>query len=364
MGHPTYRIVVVSLIGTFLGFGGSASRAVAGSTDGLAGFEELAFEIINEPIRLSGTLTLPSATGPHPCVVLLAGSGAQLRDSDALGFKMYQVLAHYLAQQGIASLRYDKRGAGQSGGSFEKSTLSDFADDAVAAVHCLAERGDIDPDRIGLCGHSEGGWVGALATTRLREVDFLVLLSTFALSVEEADRIQAQAMAAVQGTDESEFRELQLLQERIYRAARSGQVDETLKSEIRKQVVKGMERLPEDQRPPVDPFVQSQIENVLSPSFRYLLDFDPREVFGKVECPTLATYGELDRVVPAKINQAEMEAIFRENDNAEVTTQFIPKANHFYMEAQTGAPEEISQLEKAFVPGFLEVVRDWILRKN
>jgi pimeloyl-ACP methyl ester carboxylesterase len=360
MGHLTYRIIVVSLIGTFLGLGANASKASAGSADGLASFEELAFEIINEPIRLSGTLTLPSATGPHPCVVLLAGSGAQLRDADALGFKMYQVLAQYLAQQGIASLRYDKRGSGQSGGNFEKSTLSEFADDAVAAVQCLAERSDIDRDRIGVCGHSEGGWVAALAATRLREVDFLVLLSTFAVSVEEAGRIQAQAMAAVQGTDESELRKMQLLQERIYKAARSGEIDETLKSEIRKQVVERLERFPENQRPPVDPFVQSQIENILSPAFCYLLDFDPRRVLGKIECPVLAIYGGLDTTVPAKPNQKALESIFRDNDRAELSIRLIPKANHFYMEAKTGTPEEISQLEKEFAPGFLEAVSEWI----
>jgi pimeloyl-ACP methyl ester carboxylesterase len=364
MGHPIYRAFFVALLSALLAIGTGASRVLACSADDLADFEELDFEVPNGPITLSGTLTLPSRDGVNPCVVLLAGSGPQLRDANVLGFKFYQVLAHHLARQGIASLRYDKRGFGESGGDFKKSTLSDFADDAVAAVHCLAERAEIDDKRIGLCGHSEGGWVAALAASRLRKVDFLILLSTFALSVEEADRIQTQAMASVQGMDESELQELQLMQKRIYQAARSGEVDETLKAEIHKQVVKQLERFPEDRRPAVDPLVQSEIERIQGPAFRYLLDFTPKEVFAKVECPTLAIYGEMDPAVPAKPNQTAIESVFRENDNAELIIQVIPRANHFYMEAKTGAPEELPQLKKEFVPGFLDIVSDWILRNE
>lgn len=299
-----------------------------------------------------------------PASCYLQGVVLRHEDADALGFKFHRVLAHFLAQNGIASLRYDKRGVGQSTGSYAESTLSDFAGDAVAAAHSLSGRVEIDSKRIGLCGHSEGGWVAALAASRLQDANFLILLSTFPLGIEEAGRAQAEAMGRAQGTDDSEVQELQLLQERVYKAARSGEVDETLKLEIRKQVVKGLEMLPAKQRPPVDPFVHSQIENILSPGFLYLLDFDPREVFRKIEWPTLAVYGELDRTVPAEINQAQIESIFRENDSAKVTIQLIPKANHFYMEAKTGAPEKISQLKKKFVQGFLDVVSDWILRRN
>ena len=72
-------------------------------------------------------------------------------------------------------LRYDKRGVGQSGGRSERATLQDYADDLIAAVKWLAKRQDIDPKRIAVAGHSEGGAVAMLAAAREKKISSLVL---------------------------------------------------------------------------------------------------------------------------------------------------------------------------------------------
>jgi dipeptidyl aminopeptidase/acylaminoacyl peptidase len=159
------------------------SAVAAARANESAESEEAEVEFPNGSIHLSGTLTLPPGGGPHPCVVLLTGHGMETRDAEALGFKFLESMAQQLAQRGLAVLRCDKRGTGKSTGKFREATLEDFADDALAAVRCLKSQKKIDGKRVGLCGHSEGGWTAALAASRSEDLDFLILLATFGIPV-------------------------------------------------------------------------------------------------------------------------------------------------------------------------------------
>jgi len=111
---------------------------------------------------LDGTLTVPEGKGPHPAVVLITGSGAQNRDEEIFGHKPFLVLADHLTRHGIAVLRYDDRGVGKSTGNFASATSEDFAGDAWAAWQTLSTRPGIDPKRVGLVGHSEGGLIAPM----------------------------------------------------------------------------------------------------------------------------------------------------------------------------------------------------------
>ena len=114
-------------------------------------------------IRLAGTLTIPAGDGPHPAVVLISGSGPQDRDETVFGHRPFLVLADYLTRRGIAVLRCDDRGIGESTGDFAVATTPDFASDALAAVAFLRNRPELDHGRTGLAGHSEGAIVAPMA---------------------------------------------------------------------------------------------------------------------------------------------------------------------------------------------------------
>jgi predicted acyl esterase len=88
-------------------------------------------------VRLAGTLTLPKGPGPFPAVVLINGSGATGRDEPNAGHRHFLVLADHLTRQGLAVLRYDKRGVGASPGDVGAATLEDLASDAAGAVAYL-----------------------------------------------------------------------------------------------------------------------------------------------------------------------------------------------------------------------------------
>ncbi|NJC86774.1 alpha/beta hydrolase [Planosporangium mesophilum] len=117
---------------------------------------------------LAGSLLLPPGPGPFPAALLISGSGPLDRNSDhkrvPLGVTRY--LAEALAAQGIASLRYDKRGVGASTGSFLAAGLGDNIADADAALRTLAGRPEVDADRLFVVGHSEGAIIATAVAAR------------------------------------------------------------------------------------------------------------------------------------------------------------------------------------------------------
>ncbi|MEK7315185.1 MAG: alpha/beta fold hydrolase, partial [Candidatus Eisenbacteria bacterium] len=128
-------------------------------------------------VTLAGTLTVPRGSGPAPCAVLITGSGPEDRDETIFGHKPFLILADYLTRHGIAVLRSDDRGVGKSTGSAENATSDDFAGDVAAAVKFLKTRKEIDPTKIGLIGHSEGGLIAPMVAMRDKSVAFVVLLA-------------------------------------------------------------------------------------------------------------------------------------------------------------------------------------------
>ncbi len=331
--------------------------------------EELAFE--SGEIRLAGTLTIPDGDGRHPAVVLLTGSGAQNRDEEIVGFKPFRIIADELTRRGIAVLRFDDRGVGGSTGKLSEATSEDLAGDALAAVEALAARHDIDPDAIGLLGHSEGGIVAPLAVTRSESVAFIVLLAGTAVPGSEVIIEQGELIARAQGADEETIRTQAAFQRRLFAAVRENRDRSDLEAELERMIRDAIEGLPAAQRDAikdVDTFVRTQLETQLAPVdtpwFRSFLDYDPAEALRATRVPVLALFGELDLQVPPAQNRGPMQAALAEAGNEDVTIDVIPGANHLFQRAETGSPAEYASLEKAFIPGLLPRIADWILERT
>ncbi len=138
---------------------------------------EALIQFTNEGMALYGMLHRPEGTGPHPAVIILHGFTGHRIEPHQLFVK----LSRRLATAGIAALRFDFRGSGESEGEFKDMTISAEVSDALVALDWLAAQPGIDPDRLGVIGLSLGGCVAAItAGRRPDQVKALVLWAAVA----------------------------------------------------------------------------------------------------------------------------------------------------------------------------------------
>jgi dienelactone hydrolase len=131
------------------------------------GLAERAAAFDSDGATLRGKLVLPAGPGPHPAVVIAHGSG----DNPALP---YYAEPYVFAANGIATLVFDKRGTGESGGRFGMD-FGQLARDVVAGAHWLQTQADIDGARIGVSGYSQGGWIAPLAASLSPQIRFVIV---------------------------------------------------------------------------------------------------------------------------------------------------------------------------------------------
>jgi len=152
--------------------------------------------------KLPGTLTVPNAKGPWPAVVLVHGSGPNDRDETIGGVKVFRDLAEGLATRGVAVLRYEKRTKvyGQRCAADPDFTMTrETVDDAVAAVRWLRQQDGIDPRRIFVVGHSQGGYMMPRIMRADPTLAGVVLMAGNARPLEELVVEQSEYLAALQG---------------------------------------------------------------------------------------------------------------------------------------------------------------------
>lgn len=159
-------------------------------------------------ISLAGTLTLPNSSNQYtPVVILISGSGPQDRDESYMGHKPFLVLADYLTRKGIAVLRYDDRGVGESTGNFETATTADFSNDVLKIIEFLKDRTDIDTRNIGLIGHSEGAIIAPKVANSSQDVSSIVMLAGTGILGKKVSLQQALDYRNFPVQDEEKYRD-------------------------------------------------------------------------------------------------------------------------------------------------------------
>src|SRR5688572_16381598 len=169
--------------------------------------EDVIFQNEEASITLAGTLTLPSKEGAYPAVILNTGSGPQNRDGEVLGHKPFLVISDYLTKNGIAVLRYDDRGFGKSTGDFKSGTSLDFSTDVESAVIYLKTRKEINQQKIGLVGHSDGGMIAPMVAAKSEDVAFIVLLAGPGIHGRKLLVMRQELMAKAMGLSDAEVQE-------------------------------------------------------------------------------------------------------------------------------------------------------------
>jgi pimeloyl-ACP methyl ester carboxylesterase len=317
--------------------------------------QDITFSSPKDNISLAATLTLPQGKGPFPAAILISGSGPHDRDESIAGHRPFLVLADHLTRKGFAVLRYDKRGIAKSTGNYGDATSVDFANDAEAAISYLKSRKEIDPKKIGLIGHSEGGEIAPMVAVRSSDVAWIVLLAGPAVKGENLILRQSELIERTANIDEALIQKSLTFDLHVYALVRQEKDRDTLETKI-KDLVKstGMN----DSMAPAA--LQGQIKMVTSPWFRFFLDYDPIPTLQQVKCPVLALNGEKDLQVPAKDNLPLVEKALTDGGNKDFQTAELPELNHLFQHCQTGSPTEYGSIEETISPGVLDRVTEWM----
>ncbi len=326
--------------------------------------EEVVYENRRAGVKLAGTLTLPRSRGPFPAVLLITGSGPQDRNETVAGHRPFLVLADYLTRRGIAVLRVDDRGVGGSTGSVADATSQDFAEDVLAGVAYLKRRPEINPEQIGLIGHSEGGLIAPLAAIRSSDIAFIVLMSAPGLPGEDILFLQAAAIAKASGASDDVIAVNRAIQKRIFDMVKHAD-DQLTEERLRENVMTFIAHLPEEQKNIAGRFTEAidrQVKMVLSPWFRFFLTYDPRPTLKNVRCPVLVIDGERDLQVPPRENLPAIVEALEAGGNGDYQIVKLPGLNHLLQRCQSGLPAEYVKIEETINPVVLEIIANWVLR--
>ena len=304
-------------------------------------YKEEEVRFLSGGVTLAGTLRLPLTKGKHPAVFILQGSGDADREAESF-------YADYFVRQGIATLVYDKRGTGSSGGDYRQESMHDFAGDAVAGVHYLQSRKDINPKLVGLRGRSHGGIVAPLAASLSKDIAFIINISGAGVPPYQQVSYQAEAEMRRDGFSETEIAEALAYINLKWEVARAGG--------------KGWDRLQVATQNARDKKWANRVQLAdkpedIVPSWKLQMEYDPMPALEKVKCPVLAVFGELDTLTPVTETSANYRRGLKKAANNDVTIKVFPNADHSLLVW----PKPNDQVHwPVLAPGYLETMTTWI----
>lgn len=326
---------------------------------------EIAYDNEKDGMHFGGTLTLPTGEGPFPAVLLLTGSGTQDRDETLFGHKPFLVIADRLTREGIAVLRVDDPGAGKSTGPAAEATIETHARDAEAGLAFLASQKEIDPKRIGLVGHSEGGLIAALVAARSRTVAFVVSLAGTGIPGSEINPMQVESiLRADPKMSEEGVKAIVEEQRALMKLVARGASHAELQKALNRAIDVAKKYAPSDAaKEAAEKQIGSSLAALEQPWFKSFVVTDPAESWSKVTVPVLVMNGDKDTQVPSKANLPAIKKALEKAHNQDADIEELAGLNHLFQPAQTGLFDEYAQIETTFDEKALDLMTVWLKKR-
>lgn len=334
--------------------------------------EEIIFENKDANIILAGTLTLPETCKQSPAVILISGMGPNDRDYTMLDHKLFLVLANYLTKQGIAVLRFDKRGVNKSTGTYSlELTSEDFASDVLAGIKYLKTRPEINSKQIGLIGHSEGGLIAPMLAYKSQDVAFIVMLAGVASTSPENILKQANMQLSANGATEKTIELDSKIRKQLLEIVINQPDLSVAQANLYDAINKWWDKL--------TPCEQSDLESIVfsinktkatgfinmfnSPWYRYLIAYKPAEILKNINIPVLAINGDHDFVTISNIMLPIINQALKEANNNNYAIFELANKNHWLQTCKTGAIQEYATIKETISSEALEIIANWITKQ-
>lgn len=315
----------------------------------------------NGNITLAGTLTKPKTGGPFTTIFMVTGSGPQDRNETLFHHKPFLVIADHLTRAGYAVLRVDDRGVGGSSGDNSDATYDDFANDILAGVQFLKSQPDVK--KIGVFGHSEGGYTGPIAANKSKDIDFIMMMAGPAASGADVLKEQTKAFMQAQGKDPKSIqKQLESLEKIISLAQKQDYAN--LEKLIQELVIQENQSLPTKERlseKDLEQQIKAQLLLQKSKSFRALLLHEPKPFLEKLNVPVLAFFGGKDLQVPPSQSVPLLKQALANNKDTMI--KVFPDLNHLMQKANTGLLDEYGKIEETINPEVLTLITDWLKKR-
>jgi uncharacterized protein len=325
---------------------------------------ETNFKNLAEEITLFGTLTKPRGDGPFPAVVLVTGSGPQNRNSEIFGHQSFWVIADYLTRNGIAVLRYDERGVGESDGVFENATSVDFKTDAQLAVEHLRKFPWTDQAKVGVIGHSEGGLISWMMGAEGKGLDFIISLAGPVVPIPQLMAKQTADVSRSVGNPKELVERQVSINGKLYQviaesnsAAEAKEKIDLLAEEMLLEY--GLEGEQANQQRQA---LKEAFSNSLSPWFYNFIRTNPEQYIEKIKLPVFAAFGEKDIQVNAAQNANRLQELLG-SKSGQLELKVYPNLNHLFQHADSGSVAEYQTLEETFNQQVLEDIVAFILEQ-
>jgi len=317
-------------------------------------------KIDEERVALDGILSYPSEGNSFPAVILIADSGPLDKDGTIARHKPFFVLSDYLTKKGIAVLRYDKRGVGSSVGNFSKATTADLASDVEMAIDFLKNHNKIDPRRIGLIGHSEGGLIAFMLASKRKDIAYIVSMGAPGIPCKDIIKQQTENFYKVYNINDSIKKNNQELSKKIELIVKRAPTDT---------IMANMEHYVDQILPEWDKDnglkrhrVRTALVNMSMPWSKFYLNLDPAKYLKNVNCPVFAINGGKDIQVVADVNLQKIVQQLNIGGNRKVTIKKYPELNHLFQRCNAGLVSEYAWIEETLSPEVLNDITNWVLK--